>query len=44
MSRFKILLMAAFLVALVALVLATGSVSAGDPDGGGHGIIQMFLV
>lgn len=45
MSKFKILLAAAVLLVLVALVLATGTVSAGDDTGGGtHGIITALLM
>jgi hypothetical protein len=44
MSKFKFLLAAVVLLALVALVLVTGNVSAGDSTGGGvHGIITAFL-
>jgi len=44
MSKFKFLLAAVVLLALVALVLVTSNVSAGDPTGGGaHGIITAFL-
>ncbi len=43
MSKFKMLLAAAIVAVLVVLVLATGNVHAGDPDGGGHGIIRLFL-
>ncbi len=44
MSKFKILLAIAIIAVLTVLVLATGNVRAGDPDGGPHGIIQFFLV
>ncbi len=44
MSKLKILLAAAALLVLVALILAVGNVSAGDPGGsGGHGIIRAIL-
>lgn len=43
MSRFKMLLAAVLVLALVVLVLATGHVSAGDPDGGPHGIIHILM-
>jgi hypothetical protein len=33
----------AVILALVALVLVTGNVSAGDPSGGVHGIIRALL-
>jgi len=39
MSKFKILLAAIVVLALVAVILATGNVSAGVGTGGGHGII-----
>jgi hypothetical protein len=43
MSRFKLLLAVAVFLTLVAVVLATRNVYAGDPDGGAHGIIAAFL-
>jgi hypothetical protein len=43
LSRFKILVALAFLLALVVVALATHNVSAGDPTGGGHGIISIAL-
>jgi hypothetical protein len=43
MSKFKVLLAAVVVLVLVALVLVTGNVSAGDPNGGGHGIIAALL-
>jgi hypothetical protein len=43
MSKFKLLLVAAILLLLVAVVAATHSVSAGDPTGGGHGIIRALV-
>ncbi len=45
MSKFKMLLAAAVLLALVVLMLATSRVSAGDNTGGqGHGIIRALLM
>ena len=44
MSKFKMLLAAAIVAVMVVLVLATGNVHAGDPDGGPHGIIRFFLM
>ncbi len=43
MSKFKILLAVAIIAVLAVLVLATGNVRAGDPDGGSHGIIRVLL-
>ncbi len=43
MSRFKLLFAAVVLLALVTIVLVTGTVHAGDPNGGGHGIITALL-
>lgn len=43
MSKFKLLLVAALLLTMVALVVVTHNVSAGDPNGGGHGIITALL-
>jgi hypothetical protein len=43
MPRFKLLLAVAVLLLLVTLVVVTHSVSAGDPDGGVHGIIAALL-
>jgi len=43
MSKFKLLLAAVVVLALVALVLVTRNVSAGDPSGGGHGIITALF-
>ena len=43
MSRFKILVALALVLAIVVAVLVTRSVSAGDPTGGGHGIIATLL-
>jgi hypothetical protein len=44
MSRFKMLIAAAVLLALVTLILTVGKVSAGDGTGGGvHGIITALL-
>jgi hypothetical protein len=37
------LLAVAIVALLAALILATGNVRAGDPDGGGHGIIRILL-
>ncbi len=43
MSKIRILLAVAIVAVLVALILATGNVRAGDPDGGGHGVIRILL-
>jgi hypothetical protein len=43
MSRFKLLLLAAVLLTIVAVILATGNVYAGDPTGGGHNIITALV-
>ena len=43
MSKFKILLIAAIVLVLVAVFVVTHNVNAGDPDGGGHGIIAALL-
>ena len=39
MSKSKFLLAAAIVLVLVVIVLVTRNVSAGDPNGGDHGII-----
>ncbi len=43
MSKIKLLLAAAVLLVLVALILTVSNVSAGDLDGGAHGIISAML-
>jgi len=43
LSKFKVLLAAAVLLVLVVLVLTVGNVSAGEGNGGAHGIIRAFL-
>ena len=43
MSRFKLLLAVAVLLTLVVVVLATGNVHAGDPNGGVHGILAALF-
>ncbi|MGA2626529.1 MAG: hypothetical protein ACLP5V_15250 [Candidatus Bathyarchaeia archaeon] len=43
MSKSKFLLAAAIVLVLVVIVLVTRNVSAGDPNGGDHGIIAAFL-
>ena len=43
MSKFKILLAATLLLVLVVLVFTVGNVSAGQSNGGGHGIISALL-
>ena len=43
LSKFKILLAAAVLLALVTLIMTIGNVSAGDGNGGVHGVIRALL-
>jgi hypothetical protein len=43
LSKFKLLFAIAVLLTLVAVVLVTRNVSAGDPNGGVHGIIRALL-
>jgi len=43
LSKFKILLAAAALLVLVALIMTVGNVTAGDPNGGVHGVIRALL-
>jgi len=43
MSKFRLLLAAVVVLALVAVVLMTSNVSAGDPTGGPHGLIAALF-
>jgi hypothetical protein len=43
LSKFKIFLAAAVLLVLAVLIFTVGNVSAGDANGGGHGIISALL-
>ena len=43
MSKFRLLLAAVVVLALVAVVLMTRNVSAGDPNGGPHGILAALF-
>jgi hypothetical protein len=43
MSKFKLLLAVSVLLVIVTLLVVTHNVSAGDPNGGVHGIITALL-